>query len=123
ILSRIARRFDVMAVEEFRDATGQTPQVYLDWINRDTTVRYAMVVGPPAGRSNSKEQYAIYYRTNRVRFVDSFTVPDPRDRFERPPLVARFVAGKFDFRLVVSHIRPAAAVAEMAALASVAVAV
>ena len=122
-LARVAREFDVVAVQELRDATGRAAQKYLDRINRDAEVPYAMVVGPRLGRSSSKEQYVIYYRTGVVAFVDSFTVPDAGDRFERPPLVARFVAGQFDFRLVVSHIKPSDAPAEMAALAEVAGAV
>jgi deoxyribonuclease-1-like protein len=79
-----------------------------------------MIAGPRLGRTASKEQYVIYYRPGAVSFVDSFTVPDPHRRFERPPLVARFVAGRFDFRLVVSHIRPDAAGKELGSLAELA---
>jgi hypothetical protein len=35
VLARIARQFDVMAVEEFRDETGRAPQQYLERINRE----------------------------------------------------------------------------------------
>ena len=119
MLSRIARQFHVLAVQEFRDGTGQVPQLFLDRINRDARVPYAMVAGPRLGRSDSKEQYVIYYRADVVAFVDSFTVPN-RGRFERPPLVARFVAGQFDFALVVVHIKPDDAAREMAALARLA---
>lgn len=118
-LSRIARQFHVMAVQEFRDETGQVPRQLLDRINQDARVSYAMVAGPRLGRTDSKEQYVIYYRPSVVTFVDSFTVPN-RGRFERPPLVARFVAGAFDFALVVVHIKPDAAAREMAALARLA---
>jgi len=117
VLSRIARRFDVLAVQEFRDQTGQAPRAFLDRINRDGPIPYAMVLGPRLGRTDSKEQYAIYYRPAVVTFVDSFTVSNRGNRFERPPLVADFVAGAFDFRLVVSHVKPEAAAPELAALA------
>jgi endonuclease/exonuclease/phosphatase family metal-dependent hydrolase len=120
VLSRIARRFDVMAVQEFRDESGEVAQVFLDRINRHASQPYAMIVGPRLGRTASKEQYVIYYRQELVRFLDSFTVRDARDHFERPPLVARFVAGHFDFRLIVAHIRPDDAASELAALARVA---
>lgn len=123
VLSRIARRFHVMAVQEFRDESGQAPALFLERINRDARVPYAMVVGPRLGRTDSKEQYAIYYRADVVAFVDSFTVSNRGDRFERPPLVARFVAGHFDFRLVVAHIKPDDAGRELAALARVMLAV
>lgn len=120
VLSRIAWEFDVLAVQEFRDETGRAPEIFLEWINRDARARYAMVAGPRLGRSDSKEQYVIYYRTNVVTFVDSFTVSNRGNRFERPPLVARFAAREFDFRLVVAHIKPEDAARELAALARVA---
>jgi len=120
VLSRIAREFDVMAVQEFRDETGTVPRAFLDRINRDSRVPYAMIAGPRLGRSSSKEQYVIYYREESVAFLDSFTVADRNDQFERPPLVARFRAGQFDFRLVVAHIKPEDAAREMTALADVA---
>ncbi|HWP38184.1 MAG TPA: endonuclease/exonuclease/phosphatase family protein [Gemmatimonadales bacterium] len=120
VLARIARRFDVMAVQELRDESGEVPGLFLAEINRRARDPYAMIVGPRLGRSASKEQYVIYYRTDLVEFVDSFTVRDTGDRFERPPLVARFVAGEFDFRLIVVHIRPDDAAAELAALARLA---
>lgn len=120
VLSRIARQFHVMAVQEFRDETGRAPGMLLDRINRDARAPYAMVLGPRLGRTDSKEQYAIYYRSNVVTFLDSFTVSNRGSRFERPPLVARFVAGAFDFRLVVAHIQPREAARELAALARVA---
>jgi len=55
-----------------------------------------------------------------VTFVDSFTIPDPDGQFEREPLVARFQAGFFDFRVVGVHIKPEHAYDELAALAEVA---
>jgi endonuclease/exonuclease/phosphatase family metal-dependent hydrolase len=122
-LARVVRQFDIVAVQEFRDATETVPHVFLDRINQDSGAAYTMVVGPRLGRTDSKEQYAIYFRPDRVTYVDGYTVPNQGYRFERPPMVATFRAGKFDFRLVVSHIRPDDANRELAALARVAAAV
>ena len=122
VISRIVRQFDVTAVQEVRDESGRAADALLERLNRGSGAPWAMIVGPRLGRSESKEQYVIYYRPSVVAFVDSFTVAN-RGRFERPPLVARFMAGAFDFRLVVAHIKPGDAAREMAALARVALAV
>jgi len=82
----------VLLVQEVRDADQDVADRLLEEINREANPRYAMVEGPRLGRTTSKEQYVVYYRPP-VLFVDSFTVPDPDDRFEREPLVARFQAG------------------------------
>jgi len=83
VLARVAREFDVLLVQEVRDADHDVAD------------------GFPC-------------------HADCFTVPDPDDRFEREPLVARFQAGGFDFRLVGVHIKPDDAFDELPALAEVA---
>jgi len=120
VLARTARQFEVLLVQEVRDAQQQVADRFLERINRDAESPYAMIEGPRLGRSSSKEQYVIYYRPDLVTFVDSFTVPDPSDVFEREPLVARFRAGTFDFRLIGIHIKPEQAFNELTELAEVA---
>lgn len=120
VLARVVRSFDVVLVQEVRDRDELVADRFLDRINRDTDPPFAMIEGPRLGTTSSKEQYVIYYRPGIVSFVDSFTVPDVDQRFEREPLVARFQAGFFDFRLVGVHIKPDHAYDELAALAEVA---
>ena len=122
-LARIVRHFDVVLVQEVRDRNEEVADRFLARINREADLPYAMIEGPRLGRTSSKAQYVFYYRPSVLTFVDSFTVPDPDDRFEREPLVARFQAGLFDFRLVGVHIKPDDAYGELAAVAEVADAV
>lgn len=123
VLARVGQEFDVLLVQEVRDAREQVADLFLDRINRDAEFPFAMVEGPRLGRTTSKEQYVVYYRPAVVQLVDSFTVPDPDDRFEREPLVVGFRAGRFDFRLIGAHIKPDDAADELAALSEVAGAV
>lgn len=120
VLARIAREFDVLVVQEVRDVSETVADTFLARINADPGPTYAMVEGPRLGRSNSKEQYVVYYVEDRVQLLDSSTYADPQDVFEREPLVATFQAGNFDFTLVVVHIKPEDAELELAALAGVA---
>lgn len=120
VLARTVREFDIVVVQEVRDATESVADTFLDRINSDDGPRYAMVEGPRVGRTSSKEQYVIYYRPSTVEFLSSLTVADPDDVFEREPLAATFRAGEFDFTLVAIHIKPDDAEAELAALADVA---
>lgn len=117
VLVDIAQQFDLMAVQEVRDATMTTADVFLDQINADSELTYAMVEGPRLGRTSSKEQYVIYYIPARIRLLRSYTFPDPDDTFEREPLVATFRADGFDFTVVMCHIKPDHAEAELQALA------
>jgi deoxyribonuclease-1 len=121
ILARTAREFDVLLVQEVKDSRQEVADRFLDRINQDVESQYAMIEGPRVGRSASgTEQYVIYYRPALLTFVDSFTLPDPDDRFARDPLVATFRAGTFDFRIVGVHIKPDDASDELAALSEVA---
>jgi endonuclease/exonuclease/phosphatase family metal-dependent hydrolase len=120
VLVQTAVEFDIVAVQEIRDATEGTADRFLDELNRASSLPYRMVEGPRLGRSNSKEQYAVYYRPAVVELIQEFTLPDPNDVFEREPLVAAFRAGTFDFRLAVAHIKPDDAVDELTALAQAA---
>jgi deoxyribonuclease-1-like protein len=120
VLADIADEFDIMAVQEVRDVSGETPQVYLDAMNAHGDESHEMVVGPRLGRSRSKEQYIFYYDTNVVDIVgEPWTYPDPGDIFEREPLLARFRVGDFDFVLANIHVKPNDALAEIDALDAV----
>ena len=117
VLVDIADEFDILAVQEIRDASGDTPGFYLDAMNALGDEHHEMVVSPRLGRSKSKEEYAFYYDTDLVDIVgEPWTYPDPGDRFEREPFAARFSAAGFDFVLVNIHVRPDDAVAEIDAL-------
>lgn len=116
----IAQEFDVMVVQEIRDRSETVADRFLERINQEAPSPYALVEGPRLGRSNSKEQYAIYFNPARVEVLTYYTWEDDDDDFEREPLIAKFRSGNFDFTIVVCHIKPTDAEAELEALRKVA---
>lgn len=118
-LARIVREFDIMAVQEIRSIHSPVLEVLLAEINRSaqsagSTSVYDYVMGPPIGRTNSKEQYAFIFDANRVSIDPSnvYTLLDPQDLLHRDPFVARFVTrplnnlSPFTFTLVNIHTDP-----------------
>lgn len=112
-LAKIAREFDVMLVQELRDATQQTAPAYLEEINSLSGPDYAFVRSERLGRSSSKEAYAYFYNTSTVQHVNDYVWADEDDVFEREPYIASFRSGNFDFTLVGVHIKPSEAEAEI----------
>ncbi|MGH9863372.1 MAG: endonuclease/exonuclease/phosphatase family protein [Candidatus Acidiferrales bacterium] len=123
VLVETAQQFDLLAVEEVRDSTEMVADEFLARLNEQAESEYVMFEGERLGRSSSKEQYVLYYLPSRLQLVRAFTLPDPNDVFEREPLVATFRAGNFDFTLLVCHIKPEAADAELVALRDAALSV
>lgn len=122
-LAQIAQEFDVMVVQEIRDASEQVADQFLARINQDADPDYAMYESPREGRTSSKEQYVVYYLPSRVQFVSASVYQETNDEFEREPLIATFKAGEFDFTLVVCHIKPDSADVELGHMATVAASV
>jgi deoxyribonuclease-1-like protein len=120
VLVKVALNFDIIFVEEIRDTSNKTADDYLQKINQAAgEKRYAYVESGRLGRSSSKEQYAYFYNTKKVRLISDQTYPDTKDVFEREPFIATFVSNDFDFTLVGLHSKPTDATAELAALDTV----
>lgn len=119
VLSKTADNFDILAVQEIRDATGESIFTFLSHINNLPGNNYTVIYGPRLGRSTSKEQYAYYYNPSLVSFQSSYTYADQNDFFEREPFIARFNSSQFDFVLINIHIKPEDAYNEINALHSV----
>ncbi|HWA97385.1 MAG TPA: endonuclease/exonuclease/phosphatase family protein [Pirellulales bacterium] len=125
-LARVARMFDVMAIQEVRAKSNDILPRFVDQINAEGA-RYDFVIGPREGRTVSKEQYAFVYNTATIE-VDReslYAVSDPDDLFQREPFVAAFRARgpphaeAFTFTLVDIHTEPDHAIQECNALADV----
>lgn len=125
ILAETIRNFDVVAIQEVRAETDVV-RPFVDLIN-STGRHYDYVIGPRLGRTNSKEQYAFIFdaQTIEVDRGSVYTVSDPDDLFQRPPMVASFRARgpppneAFTFTLIDIHTEPAEAESEVNALAQV----
>jgi deoxyribonuclease-1-like protein len=122
----IIRKFDVVAIQEIRDADQSFMSQFIDMLNSGGR-HYDYVIGPRLGRTDSKEQYAFVFDAQTIE-VDRgalYTVDDRDDIFHREPFVASFrVRGPppdqaFTFTLVDIHTDPDEAESEVTALAQV----
>lgn len=113
VLARIARQFDVLAIQEIRSEDQDIIPQFVEWINAAGR-QYDYVIGPRLGRSITKEQLAFVFDRASIE-VDRnqlYTVDDPDDLLHREPLVGWFrVRGPpadqaFTFSLVNAHIDP-----------------
>ncbi len=125
VLCDVARRFDVLAIQEVRARDDGILPRFVQQINA-TGRQYDFVIGPRLGRTTSKEQYAYVYDTATVELDRSatYTVADRDDLLHREPLVACFrargppPAEAFTFTLVNVHTDPDEVSRELDALAS-----
>ena len=113
VLAETVRKFDLVAIQEVRSTTDDILPRFVELIN-STGRHYDFVIGPRKGRTNSKEQYAFIFdaQTIEVDRGSVYSVNDPDDLFQRPPLVASFRARgpppnqAFTFTLIDMHTEP-----------------
>ena len=119
VLAKTVREFDVVLVQEIRDASETTAPIFLDLINTFDGPEYAFIRSERLGRTTSKEAYAYFYNTQTVSYLDgtAHIWEDVGDVFEREPYIAGFAAGEFDFTLVGIHSKPDDAENEIGSLA------
>lgn len=120
VLSKVIKRYDVVAIQEVRSKKQNVIPTLLSYVN-DANTNYDYIISQRLGRTGSKEQYAFVYNTKTVDLISesSYVVDDPDDVFEREPFVAFFRSGNFDFKLANNHIKPEDVSAELSQLAVV----
>lgn len=108
VLTRIVREFDIVLIQEVRDASEQTIPNFVEEIDQLEGPQYSFVRSERLGRTTSKEAYAYIYNTQTVQFIQGsdFVFNDVADVFEREPYIASFKIGNFDFVLVGIHTKP-----------------
>lgn len=108
VLRDVVREFDVVLIQEIRDANEQTIPNFVETINQMEGPEYSFVRSERVGRTSSKEAYAYIYNTETVQFIQGsdYVYSDVNDVFEREPYIAIFKAGNFDFVLVGIHTKP-----------------
>jgi endonuclease/exonuclease/phosphatase family metal-dependent hydrolase len=121
VLTKIVREFDIVLVQEIRDASEQTIPNFVKEINQLAGPKYSFVRSERLGRTTSKEAYAYVYNTEIVQFIQGsdYVFNDVDDVFEREPYIASFKIGSFDFVLVGIHTKPEDAYNEIGNLTSV----
>jgi endonuclease/exonuclease/phosphatase family metal-dependent hydrolase len=122
-LASIVRRYDLVAVQEIKDVSGQAPLSLLEACNGEGE-DYALALSERTGREpddrHSQEQYGYYYRRARLSPVGEGVLYDDSeaDHFQREPFLQRFrvVGTDRTFVMINVHTRPRAAVSEIAAM-------
>ncbi|XP_057314134.1 deoxyribonuclease-1-like [Hydractinia symbiolongicarpus] len=120
-LRDIVLRYDLILIQEIRDASGDAIKELLADVQA-IDARYDMTISPRLGRTSSKEQYAFIYRTDWVNALNSFLYSDPGDVYEREPYVVRFKSSKAeisDFAIAGIHTSPDDAEIEVSNLSNV----
>jgi len=114
-LAEIVRNFSIVAIQEIRTQDDSHLANFVRLVNSSgkSPRRYEYVIGPRLGNSQSKEQYAFIFDTQRVMIDPNtvFTVGDPNNLLHREPLVASFrtteaADSAFTFTLVNVHTDP-----------------
>jgi endonuclease/exonuclease/phosphatase family metal-dependent hydrolase len=120
-LTKIVREFDIVLIQEIRDATEQTIPNFIQQINQANGASYSFIESPRLGRTTSKEAYAYIYNTQTVQFIQGsdYVYNDNKDVFEREPYIATFKIGNFDFTLAGIHTKPEDAYNEIGNLTTV----
>ena len=116
VLSKTIRNFDIVAVQEIRDASQTALPALKNSVNDMAGPKYDFVVSDRLGRTTSKEQYAYFFNTQTMQQIGNpYTYPDSNDLFQREPYVSEFKArnGNFDFILITIHTDPDTATQEI----------
>ena len=108
VLRDVVREFDIVLIQEIRDASEQTIPNFVEAINQMEGPNYSFIESERLGRTSSKEAYAYIYNTETVQFIQGsdYVYNDVNDVFEREPYIAGFKVGNFDFVLVGIHTKP-----------------
>ena len=93
--------YDLFVIQEIRDKSG-TSIVKL----AEKLPAYNYIISERAGRTSSKEQYAIFYN-NRATLINQHDwTPEKQNKFERPPLEATFTVANWTFTIYTIHTKP-----------------
>ncbi|CAG0881324.1 unnamed protein product [Cyprideis torosa] len=113
----IVNDYDAVAIQEIRDIDESALQVFLDALNYESEFMYTNVSSPRLGRTSYKEQYALVYKPSSIQVLETYVYEDEaEDIFEREPFAMKVVSNLSDeppFALIVVHMKPDDAVAEL----------
>ena len=115
----IARRFDILAIQELREKDQTVIPIFLEYINQNGAA-YAAAVGPRQGyvvtgkTTRYFEQCVFIYDTEKIEIVgNSYAAIDRANIMHRPPYVGQFRCKTanpnrqpFSFNLMNVHVDP-----------------
>mgnify|MGYP001384057863 CR=1 FL=1 len=104
--------YDMVLVQEIRDETGTAFSELCSLLPG-----YSCFTSSRSGRTSSKEEYGVIYKSSRIRVVSYQDMnPDPLDRWERPPLALEIKAGSENSSAIfiyVLHAKPSDVFSEL----------
>jgi endonuclease/exonuclease/phosphatase family metal-dependent hydrolase len=113
----IARRYDLLVLQEIRDQSGAATAELLSQINAAGEQQYALELSSRAGRYSRKEQYGFLYRLDRVNILDFYDYDDglepDHDKFSYEPAIAYVDMGGITFSVITLHADPKDVVVEL----------
>ena len=89
----------MIAIQEVNDQEVILRLVY--WL-KVLDNSYGSLVSPPSGTANEKEHYTFLYRKKTIKRLGSSKLA--QGDFARPPFIASFKAGNFDFTVISIHV-------------------
>lgn len=108
----IARRFDLLAIQELKADDPSVIEHFIRSINSDGS-QFSYEVGPRQGYTISKEQYVYIFDTAKLKIQGKpYVASDPTGTLHRPPWVASFQCVQadpgagFSFTLLNLHVDP-----------------
>ncbi|XP_051637413.1 deoxyribonuclease-1-like isoform X3 [Manacus candei] len=124
IIVSILSEYDIILVQEVRDADLSAVDKLMDQLNSASGQPYSFLVSIPLGRTSYKEQYLFVYRSDMVSVLGSYYYDDGcescgNDTFSREPFIVKFSSPTTqvqEFVLVPLHSEPSHAAEEIDAL-------
>jgi hypothetical protein len=93
--------YDLFIVQEIRDIAGEAI------VNlAEKLPEYEYILSQRAGRSNNKEQIAVFYNDRATLNGQYDWTDEMQDEFERPPFRATFTVESWTFTLYTIHVKP-----------------
>ncbi|MEQ9617739.1 MAG: endonuclease/exonuclease/phosphatase family protein [Deltaproteobacteria bacterium] len=98
-IAYILKNFDLIAIQEVNDEDSLDMIIaWLETIGHS----YAKLFSPVSGTGSEAEHYAFLFREDVIEPLDSGHLA--KGTFARPPYIASFRAGDFDFTIISVHI-------------------
>jgi endonuclease/exonuclease/phosphatase family metal-dependent hydrolase len=98
-ISYILQKYDFIALQEVNDHEVIFRLVY--WL-KVLDNSYDTLFSPPSGTGSEKEHYTFLYRKKSIKRLGSWKLAE--GDFARPPFLASFKAGNFDFTVISIHV-------------------
>ncbi|CAH8521633.1 unnamed protein product [Schistosoma rodhaini] len=115
VLVQILSRYDLVVIQEIRDARDTSFKHLVNELNEYAGGIYKSILSEKLGRTRSKEQYGLIYRPTLFTIGEMVTFLHQKNLFERPPMAVQIFMKHSAiniFGLIVIHLDPDSVVQE-----------